>query len=96
MPWSVMNLTINANHELHVVRKDGQRISAQVEESSVVTPYLTVLQLRIPQAQGYEKVWRDRQTVIVLPDNAESEAYRQLRVWLRWGKFKKSDQLSLP
>ena len=42
LPWSVVKLTVNAKHELHIVRKDGQRILAQAEASSVVTPYLTV------------------------------------------------------
>jgi toxin CptA len=90
LPRSVVKLTVNAKHELHVVRKDGQRLLVQVEASSVVTPYLTILQLTI--LQGHEKAWRNRQAIIVLPDNVEREAYRQLRVWLRWGKFKNSDQ----
>lgn len=96
LPWSVMKLTVNAKHELHIVRKDGQRVSAQVEVSSVVTPYLTILQLRTVSAPGQEKVWRNRQTVIVLPENVEKEAYRQLRVWIRWGNHNKSVQPNLP
>lgn len=95
LPWSVVKLTINAKQELHVVRKDGQRIPVQVEASSVVTPYLTLLQLSTIQVERHEKAWLNRQAIIVLPDNVEREAYRQLRVWLRWGKFKKSDQPSM-
>jgi toxin CptA len=95
LPWSVVKLTVNAKQKLHVVHKDGQRILAQVEASSVVTPYLTILQLTFSKVQN-EKAWRNHQAIIVLPDNVEREAYRQLRVWLRWGKFKKSDQPSLP
>jgi toxin CptA len=95
LPRSVVKLTVNAKQELHIVRKDGQRLLAQIEASSVVTPYLTILQLRPSQAQGHEKAWRNRQAIIVLPDNVEKEAYRQLRIWLRWGNHK-SDQPNLP
>jgi toxin CptA len=95
LPWSVAKLAVNAKHELHIVRKDGQRIPMQVETSSVVTPYLTVLQLTILQVQD-RKAWCNRQAIIVLPNNVEKEAYRQLRIWLRWGNHKKSDQPGLP
>lgn len=88
-PWSIVRLTVNAKNELQLYRKDGQRLLAQLQASSVVTPYLTILQVHALQ-DGAEKARRLHQAVIVLPDNVEKEAYRQLRVWMRWGNHNKS------
>ncbi len=95
MPWSVLKLTVNAQQELHLYRKNGQQLLAQVEASSVVTPYLTILHLRTLPTTTHKKTWRNRQAVIVLPDHVDKEDYRQLRVWLRWGDYKTSNQASV-
>ena len=51
---------------------------AEVLEA-LITSQLTVINFR---SQGR------RLDAILLPDNVEAEAYRRLRVWLRWGKIK--------
>lgn len=94
-PWSVVMLTVNAKNELQLYRKDGVRMLAQLQASSVATPYLTILQVHALQ-DGAEKARRRHQAVIVLPDKVEKEAYRQLRVWMRWGNHNKSSQPVLP
>jgi toxin CptA len=63
--------------------------------SSFVAPYLTVLELRPlePSAgssgTGIREWWRKRwkhrpRSVVILPDAIDAEAFRQLRVLLRW------------
>lgn len=47
------------------------------DASSFVAPYLTVLSLKGAR-------FFDRRTVVILPDSIDQEAFRQLRVWLRW------------
>ena len=57
--------------------RDGQWRQGQALSSSFISPWLTVLSLRVAGAA------RARHLVI-LPDNVETEAFRRLRVLLRW------------
>ena len=50
---------------------------ARVLGTTYVSPMLTVLNLRLPGE------WLTRHA-LCLPDNVDPEAFRQLRVWLRW------------
>lgn len=79
LPWSVTALQLAADGSLRCMRRDGRWLSAQVQDSSCVTAWLTVLDLRLSGA-------RFRRSVVLLPDCLEAEAYRKLRVWLRWGR----------
>lgn len=57
--------------------RSGQEVEGRLLESSFVAPWLTVINLRP------EESWRVRHAVI-LPDAIEKEAFRRLRVQLRW------------
>ena len=61
-----------------VHRHDGRSEHARLLASTYVSPYLTVLNLRIAG-----NIFA--QHVIVVPDNVEPDAFRRLRLWLRWG-----------
>ena len=61
-----------------VYRHDGRSEHARLLASTYVSPYLTVLNLRIAG-----NIFA--QHVIVVPDNVEPDAFRRLRLWLRWG-----------
>lgn len=62
-----------------LVRRDGERLPCMLRSGSVVTPWLTVLNL-LPQGT------RLGRGIILLPGSLEKESYRRLRVWLRWGE----------
>lgn len=64
----------------HVQVRDGENgwMLADVLGSSTVTPQLTVLNLQLAKTA-------QRRHLVLLPDSLAPEAYRQLRVWLRWG-----------
>lgn len=79
LPWSYAGLELNHKGELRLIRKDGTRIAAAVLHSSFVAAYLTILNLKPDHGR-----WR--RNLILTPDRVESAAYRQLRVWLRWGR----------
>ncbi len=64
--------------------RDGTRLPCLVLNDSLVTPLLTVLNLR---PRGSRAV----RSVVILPDSLEAEAFRQLRVWLKWGERTASD-----
>jgi len=56
----------------------GKMLSGQILRDSLVTPYLTVLNI-LPQGA------RIARSVVILPDSLDAESFRQLRVWLKWG-----------
>jgi len=83
-PGSLVSLEVNSKGELHVLRKDGERIPAVVQPDSVVLPYLTLLNLRLEKHR-----WQRH--VLITPDRVDADAFRQLRVWLRWGRQAESE-----
>lgn len=58
--------------------RNGVRLPCVVLKDSVVTPLLTVLRLR---PEGL----RMARSVVILPDSMDTESFRALRVWLKWG-----------
>ncbi|MCE9549866.1 MAG: hypothetical protein K8R50_02480 [Betaproteobacteria bacterium] len=61
-----------------LVARNGDQVTARVLADSLVTPYITVLNV-LPQGSYLAR------SVIILPDSLDTESFRQLRVWLRWG-----------
>jgi toxin CptA len=61
-----------------LVARNGDQMTARVLVDSLVTPYITVLNV-LPQGSYLAR------SVIILPDSLDTESFRQLRVWLRWG-----------
>jgi len=84
LPWSCIALNVDSRNQLQLVRKDGKVLSVVVCSDSVVTPSLTVLNCKIQDANIFARLFAVH--LVILPDMLETEAYRQLRVWLRWGK----------
>jgi toxin CptA len=84
LQWSLVGLELNGRGELHVRRRDSLKQQVQVLPTSVVMPMLTLLNLKI------EGTFRHRH-MLITPDRADPEAYRQLRVWLRWSRQPISD-----
>ncbi len=75
---SCVGLAIDAEDVVMSLR-DGTRLPCTVLESSLVTPMLTVLNLR-PHGS------RAARNVVILPDSLDAESFRALRVWLKWGE----------
>jgi hypothetical protein len=64
---------------LLVRQRDVQECQALVQADSFVAAWLTVLNLRsVEDGKRY--------TLLLLPDNVAADSFRQLRVWLRWGR----------
>lgn len=76
---AVTHLSLAQTSKLQLTYKDGTQAEVRVLESSFVSPYLTALNLR-------EVETGRRLSILLLPDSAESNGFRQLRVWLRWGR----------
>ena len=58
--------------------RGGEQLVGQVLRDSLVTPFITVLNV-LPQGARFAR------SLVVLPDSLDAESFRQLRVWLRWG-----------
>ncbi len=56
----------------------GRELAGQLQRDSVVTPYLVVLNV-LPQGARFAR------SVVIFPDAIAAEAFRELRVILRWG-----------
>lgn len=76
---AVTHLSLAQTSKLQLTYKDGTQAEVRVLESSFVSPYLTALNLQ-------EVETGRRLSILLLPDSAESNGFRQLRVWLRWGR----------
>ena len=76
---AIVELEVEAGGRILCRTPDGPWREGQVLSSSFVSPWLTVLNLRVAGAI------RARHLVI-LPDNAEKDAFRRLRVLLRWSR----------
>lgn len=88
LPRSIVRLTLNPETGLLVMEKSGMSYQVTVLPSSFVAPYLTVLNLQATETGR-------RFSLILLTDNTEPEGFRQLRVWLRWGReWQAADNLS--
>lgn len=61
-----------------LVLRNGARLRGRISKSSLVTPYLTVLNVSLPQRKGMR-------SVLILPDSMARDSFRRLRVWLKWG-----------
>lgn len=76
LPASCIGLVLEGEGVV-LLRRDGVRLSCGILQDSLVTPYLTVLNV-LPQGARFAR------SVVILPDSLEAESFRQLRVWLKW------------
>lgn len=84
LPWSCVALNINIKNQLQLICKDGRQLDVVVLESTVVTPYLTVLNYHRNEASFMQRLFI--QHLIIFHDAVDVEGFRQLRVYLRWAK----------
>jgi len=85
MPSSIVGLQVNINNELYIERKDGEKSKVRVAANTMVMPHLAVMNFHEPNTAWYQRIFN--QAIIVLPDSTDLEAFRQLRVWLRWANM---------
>ncbi len=76
---SINRMSLTHESKLQLISRNGARQEAKVLESTFVAAYLTVL-----NAEDMETGKRIH--IILMPDNVEPDSFRQLRVWLRWGR----------
>lgn len=85
LPWSIVTLNINSKNQLQLTYKDGRQYEVAVLASTTVSAYLTVVNGQMIEATFWQRMLPKH--LVIFPDAADAEAYRQLRVWLRWHKL---------
>ena len=98
---SIRTLRVDVFGQLSVVDGLGRHWLAEVLPDTVVHPYCLVIHLNYldevtADAQGVKESdhhkaaslicrWLRPTRLLILPDHADAESLRALRVWLRWG-----------
>jgi len=75
-PLAIAGLELDADGRVAVAGPAGLWEDARVLDAAVPAPWLALLVVR--DASGR------RRTALVLPDAVAADAFRRLRVWLRW------------
>ena len=73
--WSAVYL--NQKQQIMVQSVDGQQYPARVLPSTIVFPFVTILNFKVP-----DSFWV--QTMIILPDRVDADVFRRWRVFLTW------------
>ena len=87
-PWFATAVRIRpadaeeAGDRIEVQYRNGRRVEGEILEGSFVAPWLVTLGFRPKGARR----WIPRKVITLLPDSADRESLRRLRVRLRWGK----------
>lgn len=91
--WTLYHLSLDANLRLQhacvafrleeaggvvLVLRNGRHVSGKMAATSLVTPYLVILNIVLSEQRG-------SRNLVILPDAMGKEAFRHLRVALRWG-----------
>jgi len=82
---SVAALSLNSECGCSIQSVRGEWLETRLLSSSFVSPYLTVLNLRPHGSWGARHV-------VIFPDAIDPEAFRQLRVLLKWKCRAKADR----
>lgn len=75
---AIVAIALEDSQNVSVRTREGPWREARILGTSYVSPRLTALNLRV---EGLTLV----RHVVMVPDNVDSEDFRQLRVMLRWG-----------
>jgi len=76
-PGAVSRFTVDLSGRIEVELADGRRRDGRLADGSFVAPWLTVVRW-CPDGARFDR------TILVAPDAVEADAFRRLRVLLRW------------
>jgi toxin CptA len=78
LPSSCAGLSLEKD-SMGIINRNGERLPCKVLNNSLVTPAITVINV-LPQGARFARA------AVILPDGLDAESFRQLRVWLKWGR----------
>lgn len=77
---SIINLEFYENKRCKAITRTERSLDCVITADSFVTPILTVVILKLDKPSFFGSFY----SVVLLPDSIEKDAFRKLRVWLRW------------
>jgi len=77
---SIVNLEFYENKRCKIITHAKGSFDCVITADSLVTPTLTVIIFKLDNSSFRSS----GDSVILLPDSIEKDAFRKLRVWLRW------------
>lgn len=75
---AIVGLQLGAGSDCGLLLRSGEWVEGRILGTSLVTPWLSVLNVA---SEGR----RLSRNIVLFPDSLDAEAYRKLRVKLRWG-----------
>ena len=94
LPWSLVCLSCNQKGQWQVLNRQGKTIQVTIHASSFVASYFTVVNMtgvNMTVVNMYEARHKKMFTMLVLPHRVDADAFRRLRVHLRWRTIRKRD-----
>jgi toxin CptA len=82
LPWSLVAIDLNHNGQLYVMDVRGRKYAASVLPGSFVAAYLSVINFRLDGDDAGTAL--RRRNCLLIPQRVDRDAFRKLRVWLRW------------
>lgn len=76
---SCVAIRLEEEDKIVLVLRDGRHLSGRLLQNSLVTPHMVLLNIALADRRG-------RRSLLILPDGMKTEAFRRLRVALRWGR----------
>ncbi len=73
---AVIRMTLHRDGHLEFEQKNGKTVQVQVDPATTLMPWMVVLCFRDERKR--QRSW------VILPDSLSPDAFRQLRLWLRW------------
>lgn len=84
LPASIVAIDVTSQNKIYITRRNGlDDHEFAICGDSVVTPYLTVINLQQKNAPLLRRVFKI--SIVLLPDTTDAASFRKLRTWLRWG-----------
>lgn len=83
LPWTYVSLCVDPKQAVTLIQKNGKVVNVNICHDTVVMPSLTIINCQYKAGSRLKKLLPIH--VLILSDMVCPEAYRQLRVFLRWG-----------
>ncbi|TXI47060.1 MAG: hypothetical protein E6Q52_01520 [Methylophilus sp.] len=96
-PWSVQSLRVDVFGQMTLTNTCGELWSFKLQPDSVVHPACLVLHvtevvqlqeagaLHVQDSLHFLTHWLQPKRLLILPDQADAQVLKSLRVWLKWG-----------
>lgn len=75
---SCVAFILENENSITLIQRNGQHLTGRISAGSLVVPFLVLMNISL--------AGRGKRSIVLLPDNMSREAFRRLRVLLRWSR----------